>query len=77
LPRADLTEPFMPQNDPYETKSAPGDPYSTNPPDLKALGSRNLVFDSGLVPIDDPRIIALHAGYDDLVKIFERPVAIF
>jgi len=33
--------------------------------------SRNLVFDSGLVRIDDPRIVAMHEGYDDLVKIFD------
>ena len=29
-----------------------------------------VVFDSGLVAVDDPRVIAVHAGYDDLVKVF-------
>jgi hypothetical protein len=41
--------------------------------DLGRISSRRLVFDSGLVSIDDPRIVAIHQGYDDLVKIFERP----
>ena len=40
---------------------------------LGYLGSRRLVFDSGLVSLDDPRIIALHEGYDDLTKLFELP----
>ena len=32
------------------------------------LGGRKLVFDSGLVALDDPRITAVHEGYDDLVS---------
>jgi hypothetical protein len=40
---------------------------------LGRVGSRRLVFDSGLVSLDDPRIVALHEGYDDLTKLFERP----
>lgn len=40
---------------------------------LGRVGSRRLVFDSGLVSLDDPRIIALHEGYDDLTKVFEHP----
>ncbi len=39
---------------------------------LGRCGSRRLVFDSGLVSLDDPRIVALHEGYDDLTKLFER-----
>ena len=39
---------------------------------LGRFGSRRLVFDSGLVSLDDPRIVALHVGYDDLAKIFDR-----
>jgi len=37
---------------------------------LGHIQSTTLVFDSGLVR-DDPRIVALHEGYDDLVKIFD------
>jgi hypothetical protein len=39
---------------------------------LGRFGSRRLVFDSGLVSLDDPRIVALHVGYDDLTKLFNR-----
>lgn len=39
---------------------------------LGRFGSRRLVFDSGLVSLDDPRIVALHEGYDDLAKIYDR-----
>ena len=43
---------------------------------LGRIRSRRLVFDSGLVSLDDPRIVALHEGYDDLTKIFElRPLS--
>jgi len=44
---------------------------------LGRVGSRKLVFDSGLVSIDDPRIVAMHEGYDDLVKLFDRPALIY
>ncbi|HEY1414958.1 MAG TPA: hypothetical protein VGF42_03640 [Caulobacteraceae bacterium] len=40
---------------------------------LGRVGSRRLVFDSGLVSLDDPRIVALHDGYDDLTKVFDLP----
>jgi hypothetical protein len=58
-----------------KTRSAGG-----NIKDLAGLGratSRKLVFDSGLVSMDDPRIVAMHEGYDDLVKLFDRPVLIY
>jgi hypothetical protein len=41
------------------------------------VGSSKLVFDSGLVSIDDPGIMAVHEGYDDLVKAFDRPALIY
>jgi len=44
---------------------------------LGRVGSRKLVFDSGLVSIDDPGIVAMREGYDDLVKLFERPALIY
>jgi hypothetical protein len=45
--------------------------------DLRSFGlaGGNLVFDSGLVAITDPRITAMHEGYDDLVKVFAKPHA--
>jgi hypothetical protein len=31
-----------------------------------------VVFDSGLIALDDPRLTAVHEGYDDLLKVFEK-----
>jgi len=31
-----------------------------------------VVFHSGLLELDDPRLSAIHEGYDDLTKVFEK-----
>jgi hypothetical protein len=44
-------------------------------PTLFAPGHRTshrVVFDSGLLALDDPTLTALHEGYDDLTKVFEK-----
>ena len=50
--------------------SVPRDPLALV--DERLIESRRLVFNSGLVSIDDPGIVALHEGYDDLVKVFAK-----
>jgi hypothetical protein len=41
------------------------------------LGSQHppskVVFDSGLLDLDDPRLIALTGGFEAVVKGFEKP----
>jgi hypothetical protein len=31
-----------------------------------------VVFDSGLIALDDPGLTAVPEGYDDLAKVFEK-----
>lgn len=61
-----FTAAVVPDPEPPAVGACPGGaPTSSGP-------GRNVVFDSGLVALDDPRLVALHEGYDDLVKVFER-----
>jgi hypothetical protein len=42
---------------------------------LGRVASGRLVFHSGLVSLDDPRIIPLREGYDELIERLLRPSA--
>jgi hypothetical protein len=69
----------------YAAREYPKDPFMTSQNPLWAsgdavraltrlgrIGSRRLVFDSGLISLDDPGIVALPESYDDLTRIFRR-----
>ena len=61
--------------DPIMTSQTPDWATSGGAPALNRLGrvgSQRLVFDSGLVSLDDPGIVALPDSYDDLARMFQR-----
>ncbi len=65
-----LTATVEPDPDPPAAGSCPGGaptPFAPGHP-----LSQRVVFDSGLLALDDPRLTAIHEGYDDLTKVFEK-----